>query len=97
MSTWTAKFPHPGEQPPEPPDERPPVSDKAAWDAWWKIRDVFNDYIKAGRKHMVAVAVDELLAKDGSEAAAPADRIALMLGLEFLNPGDKPTGIFGLF
>lgn len=95
------RFPHPGPMPPRPgpqpaavaPDGRIALSEMTAWQA--ELR-AFNDWIKAHRKAQVARALDALQARTENLELEPAEVIAFVVGVAFLEgSGTFAPGLLG--
>lgn len=99
--TWTERFPRPeGDAAPQPgpepefavpPHSSSPIGDMPEYqdfkkniETWRARRKAFNTWILSMRKYMVAAALDEIQEKAKFDRT-PADQIAWVLGVEYLN------------
>jgi hypothetical protein len=89
---WAQRFPSPTVKLPKPVGEEPPASvDFTAWSKWCRVRAHWNEYVRAFRRHEIALAVDELIGMRANYTTfGPEDSIALHAGMNLLDAdGDK--------
>lgn len=98
VMTWTERHPDPGPAPAHPGPDVGPEQNLAAWETWWQLQMQWNAYVRAHRLHQLAVAVDQLLAKEQTKRPPleewglpspvelrPEERIALVIGVMHLD------------
>ena len=65
------------------------------WQAWWKARDKHNGSVIANRKHVIAVALDEMDHRELS-TLTPSERVSYIVGLCVLDGVIQAPAIGGL-
>ncbi len=110
--TWVERFPDPGAQPPHPgaklempnnlADPEVYKQWRVAHDAWYTVRQTYNDWVIARRKHEIACGVEAEMAllthlREASLTVSMQDitrcKMLIAVGLQAL---DGDTGLFGL-
>lgn len=85
--TFAERYP----KPPLPPPPEPPPSWVTGFTLATKVK---NDYVHASRRHVVALALDELTTRGSLLDLPPADRIVAILGRVYLEGGVGTGGGF---